>query len=440
MNLFLIPDELIIFISLLAVGLILFSSLRNNVIVGVLLFLFLNDGLVFLIGASTFSVLKVVSLIGIIYLLGNLDRDIVGVLFIIFWLALVNFISVFANEVELESTRYLIQYGVFWMGSLAVIKIIVERLRSQQKMIDLSHLKIFLMANLSLCIYQYFGSGLGLPINGINSAYTALNLDGWIKYAAYTYEGTSFFRPYGLFLEPKFMANTMAIFSAMFTIFYLRRYWLLKEFLIYQLVVLFPILLSASTSAYISVILMNAMVVLFNGGFQRRFLMIAAAFIALSVILFLFYDYIVDLLKVRVIDRLLDGEALESQEEYYLSKLLGNPISIIIGNGFSEFSRNEKNLGFRLLPNNALIFNLTIGGFVFLYLLFSHFCIFYRNLTNAKIKESFAVVAPLFVSFFIYSPPTIFFISYLYLYLISSMNKGCLPLANISMNRISNKC
>lgn len=230
-----------------------------------------------------------------------------------------------------------------------------------------------LAINFVVALWQFVSFRLGLPINGINSAFTEQSTGG-LKWAAYRIAGETFFRPYGFYGEPKFLGAVTVVCFAIVVVS--RKLALIsnKLLVVSISVVLLTLVLSASTSAMLGFGLVTFVLALTNNLPPKTaavLLLGAAVGTAFSATIF----DLGALLESRINDRLATNEGpLEGHERHYLDVWLGGTVTSIFGLGYAFFGTSGSEFGFRLIPNNPLIWMGVSGGLIAIFFYFLSFC------------------------------------------------------------------
>lgn len=288
----------------------------------------------------------------------------------LFWLIFRDLISFIALQSDaLYAARYSLQLYLMYYGIFATTALLLM-LYSHNSLIDsaINGICIALFICTAIACYQNIAFKYGLPINGIRNAYTEAH-GGDLKWAAYSVDNLVHFRPYAFMGEPKFLGG-FAIISYAFLLFAYFQNLISKRTLILQCsLVITILLLTASTSAFVSFCLVNSSILISS---KRGWLIIIAAVLLIVSILYIMTTYygfdFNALFESRIKDRLFNRDsALENHELMFLKTLLSSPVNLIFGLGHSVFADTAYK-GFRTIPNGLIVYFGVNGGLILIFL------------------------------------------------------------------------
>lgn len=394
-NLFLIPQWLIIiYLPILVISLKSndsYESWAHPVLIVFITF----DQINFIISGSLIDPLKISCLLSYLLLFSTPKKQKQSIYFLkkniyfrfyIAWIFVRDLIALPGDIGFNFAARYSLQFIVLTLGLFLASSFASNRFNCDENIIILKRMiNLFFGIALIFSVYQYFAYKYGLPINGIRSLYSVLNTDS-IKFAAFRIDGNSYFRSYGLNGEPKFLAN-LAMCCFAFILFLYKEKKIKTTYMVFiffSSIIL--LILTASTSAMITFLCIIFMYFISSFlsflrsiilPFKRKVLFktLVVPFVVFSLLFVLSLPHLSDFLEARIYSRLEDkSSALESHEDYYVSRVLSSDSSFIFGLGYSAFAERTtgsvaSNLSFetRLIPNNPVIFNMVIGGAINLF-------------------------------------------------------------------------
>lgn len=365
MNLFLIPEWVVLIPLSLYAASYLKITRQSTWLLPIAVAFLCFDQLAFVINVSSIDALKIAAIMTlfITILLGKIPKLNSWELAFIFWIIARDLIAMITNNIDFEQARWTLQFFVINLSIIATVSVITSRFNSQEMAkIVIRAIFVLLSVSLAISIYQYLAYPIGLPINGIGSAFSK-KLGLGPKFASYSYDGTSYFRPYALFGEPKFLAAA-SVSSLSFVIFCFNQKIANKKTLILSIVgVLIILYLTASTSGMISLLILMIVVLSISKISLRIKLAIGVNLFFVILIFWIFFD-LESFIEQRFLNRIVNVDTpLENHEENYLNDWFESLQTFVFGLGYSHFSV-ASNDGFRLIPNGVSIFYGVSGGVI----------------------------------------------------------------------------
>lgn len=227
MNLFLIPEWVVLIpLSLYATSYLKITS-RYKWLLPIAVASLCFDQLAFVINLSSIDALKIGSIITLFFvtILGKIPKLNSWELAFLFWIIARDLIAMITNNMDFEQARWSLQFFLINLSIIVTVSTITSRFNPQElAKIMLRTVFVLLGVSLAISVYQYFAYLTGLPINGIRSAFSQ-KMGLGAKFAAYSHEGVSYFRPYAFFGEPKFLAAA-SISSLSFIIFCFQKHFI----------------------------------------------------------------------------------------------------------------------------------------------------------------------------------------------------------------------
>jgi len=240
---------------------------------------------------------------------------------------------------------------------------------------------IFIVVNIVVLSYEFFSIIFGLPAFGVLSA-NQIESGLMGRVAAYNFEGEFIYRAHSLMNEPKMLSSILAVFLASALFSFENKYITLRMLLYLCVSILFGVLFSASTSGFISIF----SVLFFYFSYKllklnkRMFFNIFILFFISLGLVFIFYDFLYDLLSYRFYYRIFGHEAIESDafsgpfmpsELALINYFISNPTSLILGIGYGSLFFIEEFSNFYPIANVGFLYWFSIGGFVLFITIFA---------------------------------------------------------------------
>jgi hypothetical protein len=379
LNLFLIPEWLVILTTLLMPLWLLGRGKTKIYALFWMVMLFSFDGLNINIGNTSLNALKISALISVIllpFLTPKLPKYVAIALLYPAWLVvrdLYSQLDMAASGIPYSLITSASSLGIV-LGLICFAWIVASSEAPELILQQIATIVIYLLIiNAIISVYQFVAYKFGLPINGINSAYTR-QAAGGLKYAAFNIDGQVFFRSYSLYGEPKFLGAVTVVSFAFVMIINKMKIISNSAVAVVLIATLVILVVSASTSAFLGFGFVSLILAL-TGNLSRRaaWAVILGAGLGLAVST-MFFD-LNELFETRVDARMTASEgALEHHEQYYFQEWTRYMDSLMFGLGYAYFGSSVTDEGFRLIPNSPIIWIGVSGGMIGIMFFFLSIC------------------------------------------------------------------